>query len=205
MEDSNKQDATHTLNGANDNGNEDAPQDETPTEMPDTTTEDNGNADAEEPQLDVVLLREMVDKLRSESQTNLDGWQRSRAEFNNYRRRTQQQLSESKQKGAIDALAKVLPILDDFERAFANIPSDIEDNPWVSGTSLILKNLQKVMDEFDIEILDPVGEEFDPNFHEAIGMDDESDYESGIVTTTLQKGYKSGDYVLRPALVRVAS
>lgn len=205
MEDSNKQDATSTLNGANADSNEDAPQDETPTEMPDATTTDNTHADVEEPQLDVVLLREMVDKLRAESQTNLDGWQRSRAEFNNYRRRTQQQLSESKQKGAIDALAKVLPILDDFERAFANIPSDIEDNPWVSGTSLILKNLQKVMDEFDIETLDPVGEEFNPNFHEAIGMDDDSDYESGIVTTTLQKGYKSGDHVLRPALVRVAS
>ncbi|MEL6524703.1 MAG: nucleotide exchange factor GrpE [Chloroflexota bacterium] len=163
------------------------------------------NAEVEESELDVALIREMLDKYRSESQSNLEGWQRSRAEFNNYRKRTQQQLADSKQKGALDALAKVLPVLDDFERAFDNIPADLADNPWVSGTSLILKNLQKVMDDYNIETLDPVGEEFNPNYHEAIGMDDSTDYESGIVTTTLQKGYKSGDTVLRPALVRVAS
>ncbi|MEL6404209.1 MAG: nucleotide exchange factor GrpE [Chloroflexota bacterium] len=163
------------------------------------------NAEVEESELDVALIREMLDKYRSESQSNLEGWQRSRAEFNNYRKRTQQQLADSKQKGALDALAKVLPVLDDFERAFDNIPADLADNPWVSGTSLILKNLQKVMDDYNIETLDPVGEEFNPNYHEAIGMDDSTDYESGIVTTTLQKGYKSGNNVLRPALVRVAS
>ncbi|GAB5491537.1 MAG: nucleotide exchange factor GrpE [Phototrophicaceae bacterium] len=154
--------------------------------------------------MDIDDLKATVVKLRGEVDTNLDGWQRSRAEFNNYRRRTQQQLSDSKQQGAIDALTKILPVIDDFERAFTNIPDDLAEHPWVTGTSLILKNIQKVMDEFNIEVLDPVGEEFDPNMHEAIGMDNSSDYESGIVTTTLQKGYKAGDKVLRPALVRVA-
>lgn len=154
--------------------------------------------------MDIDDLKATVVKLRGEVDTNLDGWQRSRAEFNNYRRRTQQQLSDSKQQGAIDALTKILPVIDDFERAFTNIPDDLAEHPWVTGTSLILKNIQKVMDEFNIEVLDPVGEEFNPNMHEAIGMDDSSDYESGIVTTTLQKGYKAGDKVLRPALVRVA-
>jgi len=167
-----------------------------------------GQPDHDEPQtpeVDVTALQQMVEQLQTESQTNLDGWQRSRAEFNNYRRRTQQQLTDSKQQGAINALTKILPAVDDFERAYANIPDDLKDHPWVTGTALILKNIQKVMDEFNIEVLDPVGEEFDPNLHEAIGMDDSSEYESGIVTTTLQKGYVSGDKVLRPALVRVAS
>ena len=70
---------------------------------------------------------------------------------------------------------------------------------------LILKNIQKVLNEFNVETLDPVGEEFDPTQHEAIGMEDSDEYESGTVTTTLQKGYKFGDQILRPALVRVAS
>jgi molecular chaperone GrpE len=146
-----------------------------------------------------------LEKLRAEVQTNLDGWQRSRAEFANYKRRTQQEITESKQRGALEALGKVMPILDDFERALGNIPAELKDHAWTNGASLILKNMQKVLDEYAIEVIDPVGEEFNPSFHEAIGTEDSSEHESGVVTVTLQKGYKSGDKVLRPALVKVAS
>jgi molecular chaperone GrpE len=152
-----------------------------------------------------ILGDKELEKLRAEVQTNLDGWQRSRAEFANYKRRTQQEISESKQRGALEALAKVLPILDDFDRALQNLPEELKNHAWTNGASLILKNVQKVMDEYAIEIVDPVGQEFDPNLHEAIGTEDSSEYESGIVTVTLQKGYKSGDKVIRPALVKVAS
>jgi molecular chaperone GrpE len=151
------------------------------------------------------VLNNELEKLRTESQTNLEGWQRSRAEFTNYKRRTQQQISDSKQHGALEALGKILPILDDFERALSNIPDELKEHSWTSGTVLILKNIQKILDEYNIEVLDPVGKEFDPIMHEAIGMEDSSEYASGIVTSTLQKGYKSGDKVLRPAMVRVAS
>lgn len=157
-----------------------------------------------ETEFTIENLKETIVRLQGEADTNLDGWQRSRAEFDNYRRRTQQQLANSKEQGAMDAFAKILPVIDDFERAFANVPADLSDNPWISGTSLVLKNIQKVLDEFNIEVIDPVGEEFDPNIHEAIGMEDNSEYDSGIVSTTLQKGYKNGDKILRPALVRVA-
>lgn len=154
---------------------------------------------------EIAKLQAELDKVKQEVQTNLDGWQRSRAEFTNYKRRTSQELGESRERGALDALGKVLPIMDDFERALDNIPEDLQDHPWISGTSLILKNMQKVMDEYNISIIDPVGEEFDPNFHEAIGTEDDSEFESGFVSITLQKGYRSGERVLRPALVRVAS
>lgn len=146
-----------------------------------------------------------LDELEKQVQVNLEGWQRSRAEFTNYRRRTQQELAESKDRGALDAVAKMLPIIDDFERALNNIPQELQDHPWMNGTALILKNMHKLLDDYKIEELDPVGEDFNPNFHEAIGTDDSSDYDSGIVTTTLQKGYKSGERILRPALVRVAN
>lgn len=146
-----------------------------------------------------------LEKLRAEVQTNLDGWQRSRAEFTNYKRRTQQEIAESKQRGALEALGKILPVLDDFDRALSNVPAELKDHAWTNGTSLILKNMHKVLDEYAVEVIDPVGQEFDPNLHEAIGTEDSSEYESGIVTVTLQKGYKSGDKVLRPALVKVAN
>lgn len=172
------------------------------TDEPTQFSDENTPLEAE---IDVDSLRQAIEQLQGEVETNLNGWQRSRAEFNNYRRRTQQQLSDSKQQGELDALAKFLPIIDDFERAFDNIPADLTDNAWVKGTTLILKNMQKVLNDYQVEILDPVGEEFDPKLHQAIGTDADSDYQSGQVTTTLQKGYKSGDRVLRPALVRVAS
>jgi molecular chaperone GrpE len=159
----------------------------------------------EAPETAIDILKNELEKLRTESQSNLDGWQRSLAEFTNYKRRTQQQLADSKQNGALEALGKILPNIDDFERSLDNIPDDLKAHSWTSGTILILKNIQKILDEYDIEVLDPVGEEFDPMMHEAIGMDDSSDYDSGIVTMTLQKGYKSGDRILRPAMVRVAN
>jgi molecular chaperone GrpE len=134
-----------------------------------------------------------------------DGWQRSRAEFTNYKRRVTQELADSRERGAMDLLAKFLPIFDDFERALGSIPQDFQGHSWTNGTSLILRNMRKILDEYNVSEIDPVGEEFNPNLHEAIGMEDSSEYESGIVTVTLQKGFRSGDRVLRPALVRVAN
>jgi molecular chaperone GrpE len=114
-------------------------------------------------------------------------------------------MKASFERAAFDTVAKMLPMIDDFGRALENIPDELKDNAWVSGTALILKKFDKLLEDYHIDVVDPVGEPFDPRMHEAIGTDDSSDYESGIVTTTLQKGYVSGEHVLRPALVRVAS
>jgi molecular chaperone GrpE len=70
---------------------------------------------------------------------------------------------------------------------------------------MIQRKFDNVLEQYNIEVIDPVGEVFDPNYHEAIGTDDSDDVESGHVTVTLQKGYKAGEQILRPALVRVAS
>jgi molecular chaperone GrpE len=170
----------------------------------DTMADQNEEKESPESEAQDPIQAEL-DALRAEAQKNLDGWQRSLADFTNYKRRTSKELAEARDRGALDALGQVLPVLDDFERAIDSIPEDLQDNPWISGASLILKKMQKVMDEYKVTVIDPVGEEFDPNFHEAIGTDDSGEYESGIVTTTLQKGYRSGERVLRPALVRVAT
>lgn len=147
----------------------------------------------------------MIASLKQEAEKAHDLWQRARADFQNYKRRTEREKADALRKISSDVLSKILPIIDDFERASSNIPEEIQDNAWVSGTLLIQGKFQKLLDEYDIEIIDPVGEEFDPNFMEAIGVDDDTDFESGHVTITLQKGYRNGDRVLRSALVRVAN
>lgn len=131
--------------------------------------------------------------------------QRTRAEFANYKKRVEREISESKQRGALDAITKTLPVIDDFERAMQNVPPDLQAHSWVSGVGLMLRKFEKLLNEFEVEVIDPVGQVFDPSRHEALGMDESDTIESGHVTVTLQKGYASGDRVLRPALVRVAN
>ncbi len=135
----------------------------------------------------------------------MDALQRSRAEFANYKKRVTRELEDSQQKGAMNAIAQLLPVIDDLERALNSIPEELAEHPWMRGTALLLPKLHKTLTDLGIEAIDPTGQPFDPSQHEAIGMDDNSDVESGHVTMTLQKGYTSGDKILRPALVRVAS
>ena len=98
-----------------------------------------------------------------------------------------------------------MPVIDDFERAMSNVPEQLQGDPWVGGVGMILRKLNKVLEDYNVTVIDPTGEPFDPNRHEAIGMDDSSDMAAGHVTATVQKGYVLGDRVLRPALVRVAN
>lgn len=147
---------------------------------------------------------EIITKLQEEARINLEGWQRARAEFANYKKRMESEIKSASERGAHDALIKMLPIMDDFQRAIDNIPEDLKSHPWVSGTALILKHFDKVLEAYNVTEVNPTGQPFDPHLHEAIGMDDSGEHPSGTVTATMQKGYVSGDRVLRPALVKVA-
>ena len=135
----------------------------------------------------------------------LDGWQRARAEFANYKKRADKEREETYQNATVETLRKLLPIIDDFDRAAANVPADKADNELIKGFSLIHRKLLTLLDNVGVKVIDPVGQEFDPAFHEAIGRDESSDMHSGHITVVLQKGYVYGDKVLRPALVRVAA
>jgi molecular chaperone GrpE len=166
-----------------------------------TTPGDAGNV--AEPVRESAQDHEIA-KMKQQAQEYLDGWQRERAEFANYRRRVENQLKDSYQNASLDLLKKFLPVIDDFERAMATIPPELTDQPWLNGMSLIYRKFQKVLDDYGVEAVDPVGQPFDPTRHEAISTDDSADGKSGQVTQTLQKGYIYGDQVLRPAMVRVA-
>jgi len=150
------------------------------------------------------LMQAIIDA-QKEAQVNKDGWQRALAEFTNYKKRVERERLELFQRASLDTLKDLLPVIDDFDRAFQNIPDELSDNPWIGGVTMIQRKFENMLEKYDIEPIDPVGEVFDPNLHEAIGTDDSDDVESGHVTVTLQKGYKAGNQVLRPAMVKVAN
>jgi molecular chaperone GrpE len=135
----------------------------------------------------------------------LDGWQRARAEFMNYRKRADKEREEAFQTASIDMLKKLLPVIDDFDRAVATLPVEKANDELVKGFSLIHRKLAGLLESAGIKPINPTGEAFDPAFHEALGQDDSTGLPSGHVTAVLQKGYIYGDKVLRPALVRVSA
>lgn len=150
------------------------------------------------------LMQAIIDA-QKEAQANKDGWQRALAEFTNYKKRVDRERTELFQRASLDTLKDLLPVIDDFDRAFQNIPDELSDNPWIGGVAMIQRKFENMLEKYEIEPIDPSGELFDPNLHEAIGTDETDEVESGHVSVTLQKGYKAGNQILRPAMVKVAN
>ena len=118
---------------------------------------------------DLEALREELAAAQSKADEYLDGWQRARAEFANYRRREEQRRNQEQQAGKGRLLSKLLPVLDDLDRAFQAIPPEVRDHSWVQGLSLVEHKLQNALEKEGLTVL-PVqpGDDFDPTCHEAI-------------------------------------
>jgi molecular chaperone GrpE len=101
-------------------------------------------------------------------------------------------------------LEKLLPVMDDMNRAFANVPADQADSDWVNGFRLIQRKLQGVLDGEGVTPIVAEGQHFDPSLHHAVTHEEAEGVESGVVIAEVAKGYKLGDKILRPAMVRVA-
>ncbi len=182
-------------------------------EQPDNPTADQPERPPDEPEAQEapepiseqeLKLLVSLKEAREEAEKSRDRWQRTLAEFDNYKRRVERERAEAHENAVLDVIKSVLPIIDDFERSTANIPEELQGNAWVDGTVAIGRNLRKLLEIHKIDVLDPVGEPFDPDQHQGLGVDEDTDIESGHVSVTLQKGYAKGGKVLRPALVRVA-
>jgi molecular chaperone GrpE len=181
---------------------EDAVGDEDGSTQPLATESPHQNPEAE---VNITKLAEAMATFKAEAEKNLDGWQRERAEFQNYKRRVEREQKDQQRKAELDAMKLIFPIVDDFERALANIPADLQNHGWVTGTALIMGKFKRLFEAYDISLINPANEPYDPYLHQAISREDSDTVESGHVIETLQKGYKSGDIILRPALVRVAN
>ena len=138
----------------------------------------------------------------------LDALQRERASFINYRRRTEQERAEMAQYAAASLIKKLLPVVDDFDRALEAIPQkEREHNKWVAGIELIARKLHTILEQEGVQPIEAMGQPFDPNLHEAVAFEDNaegSDSHEDTVSAVFSKGYKMHDRVLRPAMVKVS-
>ncbi|GAP39179.1 nucleotide exchange factor GrpE [Flexilinea flocculi] len=154
---------------------------------------------------EVDELKNNLEKARKKEQENLESWQRERADFINYKKRIEREQTQNGQNYKAELLKKYLVIMDDLDLAIRNKPQNHpEDNSWVEGIELIARKLHSIFENEGLEKMECEGNEFDPNLHQAISYEEHSDVESGKIIEVIQSGYKLGDRVIRPALVRVA-
>jgi molecular chaperone GrpE len=131
--------------------------------------------------------------------------QRVRADFENYRKRTDEEKQSAREYGEITTAAKLLPIVDDIERAVAHLPAELADNTWAQGVAGLAKNLDKTLGTIGItRILAEPGNDFNPDQHHAVQFDG-TEGEHEIIAEELQPGYLLNGAVLRPSMVRVTN
>ncbi len=152
---------------------------------------------AEEP--DVQRLLQDAEKQVEEYKNQ---WLRSVAEFKNYKRRSEQERADMIRSASASLVLKLLPIMDDFERAVASVPPEVADTPWWAGTQLVAQKFRTILESEGVTPIEALGQDFDPNVHEAVLYED-AEGQDGKVTAELQTGYKLHDRVLRPTMVKV--
>ncbi len=167
-------------------------------------------AEAETPSLtllqsEIERLSEALAEAEAKAAQNLDGWQRAQASFVNYRKRAEAEKNEWQTYANAGLLTRLLPVLDDFNRAFTNIPADNTCQNWLGGIQLVMQKLQRLL---EIEGVKPIeiqsGQPFDPYFHEAVQYLEVPDAADGAIIAEMQRGYLLAERVLRPAMVIVA-
>ena len=134
-----------------------------------------------------------------------DKVKRQLAEFENFRNRTEKEKHSMFEVGAKSVIEKMLPVVDNFERGLATVPEDKKEDPFVDGMNRIYKQLLTELENIGVKPIQAVGQEFDPNFHNAVMQVESEEYESGVVAQELMKGYTYRDSVVRHSMVAVVS
>ncbi|HET9625081.1 MAG TPA: nucleotide exchange factor GrpE [Kofleriaceae bacterium] len=148
-------------------------------------------------------LETKIAGLEKEKKDNWDRYLRTAADLENLRKRQKRELDDAKLESKGRVLKEMLPVVDNLERAIEHATTQAGSNPIVEGVQLVLRQFLTAFERLDVTPIDAGGQPFDPNLHEAISQQ-ESDAAPGTVVQVLQRGYKSGDRLLRPALVVVA-
>lgn len=148
-----------------------------------------------------------TEKPAEDAQVRLDeltaDLQRTRADFENYRKRTEQEKISARQAGKMQAIMELLPVIDNIERALGYVPDELADNTWAQSVAGLVKNLDKSLEKLALKrIVATPGTAFDPELHQAIAID-EADGDHEVIAEELQGGYILGDSVLRPSMVKV--
>ena len=130
---------------------------------------------------------------------------RQMAEFDNFRKRTDQEKSQMYEVGAKDIIEKILPVVDNFERGLDAVKEEDKEDPFVQGMEKVYKHLMTTLEEIEVKPIEAVGKEFDPNFHNAVMHVDDENFGENIVAEEFQKGYTYRDSIVRHSMVKVAN
>ena len=152
----------------------------------------------------LTVLQAELDAAKAQADEYLDQWRRTAAQFSNYKKRIDKEQSEFTRLANATLITRLLPIIDDFERAFETLPPNLGGITWVEGLALIQRKLQLLLEQEGVEAIETEGEAFDPLLHQAVTYEDAEGFEEGQIIAEVQKGYRIGECVLRPSMVRVA-
>lgn len=148
-----------------------------------------------------TLIKEKDEKIKNYEEINL----RLQAEFMNYKRRRDDEISKMLKYSEEEIVKEFLPILDNFERAIKMDDDNLDDevSKFLEGFKMVYTQIKNMLDKFEVKEIESLGKEFDPTYHQAVMKESVPDKESGIVLEVFQKGYMYKDRVIRPAMVKV--
>lgn len=196
---------------------EDTTQKEPQTQDENTTQQETATEPAEETEADAQaddkkdeksdkkksLFNKKDNKLQEKVDELEDRVKRQMAEFENFRKRTDKEKTAMFETGAKSVIEKILPVVDNFERGLAGLSEEEMKTPFAEGMNMVYKQLMTELDKLEVKPIEAVGQEFDPNLHNAVMQVESDEYESGIIAQELQKGYTYRDTVVRHSMVAV--
>lgn len=171
------------------------------TDVNEAKSEDDASADADEKR--GLFKKKKKDKKDEQIEKLNDRLKRQMAEFENFRKRSEKEKSQMFDMGAKTIVEKILPVIDNFERGLAAVPDDKKDDPFITGMDKVYKQMLTELDAAGVKPIECVGQEFDPDFHNAVMQVENDELESGTVAQELQKGYMYKDSVVRHSMVSV--
>ena len=190
------------------NGSKPEAEEELMVEEPEISAEEEQEEQEEQQTISQAKFDELQAALEEEkkkAQENLESWQRERADFSNYKKRIERDQELSKKRYKADVLEKFLPVLDDLVLAYQHRPEDGEAAAWAEGIELIIRKFSSVLENEGMAQIDAKpGDKLDPNIHMAVSSEDSEEFGSDEIIEVLQNGYRMGEKIVRPAMVRVA-
>ena len=170
-------------------------------------TEESESEDGQEAPVDGKkgFFKKKKDKKDEQIEELNDKLKRQMAEFDNFRKRTEKEKTQMYDMGAKSIIEKILPVIDNFERGLAAVPEEQREDAFVVGMDKVYRQTLTELDASGVKPIEAVGQEFDPNFHNAVMQVESEEYDSGVVAQELQKGYMYKDSVVRHSMVAVVS
>jgi molecular chaperone GrpE len=153
----------------------------------------------------VAELENRLKECQIQTDNYLDQWRRTAAEFANYKKRAERENAEATRFCNAALITRLLPVLDDIDRAFVNLPDDLAGNPWVEGMMLVQRKFHSIFEQEGVQEIKTEEQMFDPVLHEAVTHESNDSVPEGYVLGEVEKGYRLNDRVLRPAKVRVSA